>query len=332
MKIAVVIGNASVFPSHPEGHKLRSYGGFSRFYEGLAYGFPPEVEFYMIGVDVSPGNFVKNVIPVKCSPKASRKIYLNRALRVLRELKPDFVIIQNPTLVLDEVASEFRHVCRVGGYMYQGHLKHHINYVTISNWGNIHYGMKWPVIYQTCSPLDVEYQEEKEDYLLFVSNLTRAFGEKGLEYACKFADEQKIKLIVAGPVGDKPKLLNRMKSLESEFVKYIGPISGQKKVDMISRARSIFYPIDKSCKEMGGTIIVEASFCGTPVIATNTGSIPEYINHGVSGFVCNNDKDYIRAVKNIDSISPKDCLDWAKKKFDQKLIASQYLGLARKKL
>jgi len=332
MKIAAVIDNSSVFPIYPEGHKFRSYGGFSRFYEGLVYGFLPEVEFYMIGVNVSLGNFVKNVIPVRCSPKAAKEVYLKEVLSILRKLKPDFVISQNPKLVLDKIASDFKHICRVGGYKYQGWFKSHINYITISNWGNIHYKKKWPVIYQTCSPSDVLYQEKKEDYFLFVSNLTRAFGEKGLQYACKFADKQKIKLLIAGPVGSNLKSLNKMKSLESSFVKYIGSISGQKKVNMISRAKSIFYPIDKKCKEMGGTIIVEASFCGTPVISTNTGSIPEYINHGVSGFVCNNENDFINAIKNINKISPKDCLEWAKKKFDQKLIASQYYDYFKERL
>ena len=35
--------------------------------------------------------------------------------------------------------------------------------------------------------------------------------------------------------------------------------------------------------------MIEAMACGTPVIAFNAGSVPEMIEHGVTGFVVGND-------------------------------------------
>src|SRR5690606_19105750 len=39
-------------------------------------------------------------------------------------------------------------------------------------------------------------------------------------------------------------------------------------------------------KESFGLVLVEAMACGVPCIGTNVGGIPEVIDHGKNGFVC----------------------------------------------
>jgi len=48
-----------------------------------------------------------------------------------------------------------------------------------------------------------------------------------------------------------------------------------------------------------GLVMIEAMACGTPVIAFRRGSVPEVIEHGMTGFVVNSEQEALEAVKNI---------------------------------
>jgi glycosyltransferase involved in cell wall biosynthesis len=330
MKIAVVIANNNVFPVAPKKDIGFGYGGYSRFYEGLAYGMNElggEHELWIVGpMETKRGVFAKNVVKLSSKIRCSKESYLTEMSLAINRFNPDRVIIQNPSLIRSGVVNNFKHVCRVAGYLYHGFINDDkVNYVVNSNWLNVHYNKSFPVIYQTCCPTDVEYCDSKEDYWLFVSNLSRGFKEKGLDFACRFAAKRNIRLLVAGPVGGDTRSLIKMRSLTNDCVSYVGPIVGGVKKDFIKKAKGIFYPIDKSCKESGSTIVVEAAFCGTPVVTTNVGCMPEYVNNGVTGFVCNNPADFKVACNDISNISHLDCLEWAKKNFAQEKIAKQYL-------
>lgn len=331
MRIAALIANNNVFPVAPKSDYGFGYGGYSRFYEGLAYGIKEidkDITLFIVGpFETNPGEFAKNVVKLKSRVRGNRGCYLDEAVRTIRKLNPDFVIIQNPALVRREITNDFNHVCRVAGYLYQNFILDKVNYVVNSDWGNIHYKKSWPVVYQTCCPTDVEYCEDKEDYWLFVSNLSRGFKEKGLEFACRFARSNNMNLVVAGPVGENSDSLRKIRSFECENVKYVGPIVGNNKKNLIKKAKAVFYPIDKKCKEMGSTFVTEAAFCGTPFVTTNVGCMPEYVKHGVSGFVCNSNSDFEKACNKIESINPKECLQWANEKFNHVKIANGYLDI-----
>ena len=51
----------------------------------------------------------------------------------------------------------------------------------------------------------------------------------------------------------------------------------------LSGAVALLVPID--WPEPFGLVMIEAMACGTPVIAFNRGSVPEIVEHGVSGFI-----------------------------------------------
>ena len=50
-----------------------------------------------------------------------------------------------------------------------------------------------------------------------------------------------------------------------------------------------------------GMAILEAQACGLPVVAGNSGAIPEIVQHGKSGYLCAPDDDQ-RMAKNIDRL------------------------------
>ena len=74
------------------------------------------------------------------------------------------------------------------------------------------------------------------------------------------------------------------------------------KNDFIGDARALLFPID--WPEPFGLVMIEALACGTPVIAYRCGSVPEVMEHGVTGFIVRNqergDRRRARASTGID--------------------------------
>ena len=56
----------------------------------------------------------------------------------------------------------------------------------------------------------------------------------------------------------------------------------------------MLFPID--WPEPFGLVMIEAMACATPVIAFRCGSVPEIIDHGVSGFIVDNEAEAVAAV------------------------------------
>ena len=66
-------------------------------------------------------------------------------------------------------------------------------------------------------------------------------------------------------------------------MEFIGEINDAQKPEFLSGAQALLFPID--WPEPFGLVMIEAMACGTPVIAFNRGSVPEVIDHGVTGFI-----------------------------------------------
>ena len=63
-------------------------------------------------------------------------------------------------------------------------------------------------------------------------------------------------------------------------IEYLGETSHGKKVDLLQNARATLFPIE--WEEPFGLVMIESMACGTPVIATRWGAVPEVIEHGRS--------------------------------------------------
>ena len=53
--------------------------------------------------------------------------------------------------------------------------------------------------------------------------------------------------------------------------------------------------------------MVESMACGTPVVALRNGSVPEMVDHGVTGFVADDLDDFVELVAQTESIDPAAC-------------------------
>jgi glycosyltransferase involved in cell wall biosynthesis len=83
-------------------------------------------------------------------------------------------------------------------------------------------------------------------------------------------------------------------------VSFIGEIGDDEKADFLGNARALLFPID--WPEPFGLVMIEAMACGTPVVAFRSGSVPEIIDDGVSGYIVDTVDQAIDAVRRIDGL------------------------------
>ena len=73
-----------------------------------------------------------------------------------------------------------------------------------------------------------------------------------------------------------------------------------------------------------GLSVAEAMLCGTPVIATNRGSMPELIRHGETGYLVYGITSALTAVAKLDQLSRLTCRNWAQEMFSLDRIVEGY--------
>jgi glycosyltransferase involved in cell wall biosynthesis len=94
---------------------------------------------------------------------------------------------------------------------------------------------------------------------------------------------------------------------------YNGPITDAEKSEFLGNAMALLFPI--RWREPFGIVMAESLACGTPVIGTRIGSVPEIIRHGKTGFICDSVGDMIKAIHEIGSIERQTCRLEAEQRF-----------------
>jgi glycosyltransferase involved in cell wall biosynthesis len=84
-------------------------------------------------------------------------------------------------------------------------------------------------------------------------------------------------------------------------VEYVGEINDQQKAAFLGNATALLFPID--WPEPFGLVMIEAMSCGTPTLAFRSGSVPEVIEDGVSGFVVTSIEEAVAAAGRLGQLN-----------------------------
>ena len=121
--------------------------------------------------------------------------------------------------------------------------------------------------------------------ILFVGRIDEAKGIPYLLEAFKIVrqDYPNIKLVMAG----KGEMEDKVKNKEKIGIKYIGMQKNKELPALFNQALFTVYPSVtlKRWEEQVGMVNLQSLACGTPVITTKSGAIPEYINSRVGVLV-----------------------------------------------
>jgi glycosyltransferase involved in cell wall biosynthesis len=74
-----------------------------------------------------------------------------------------------------------------------------------------------------------------------------------------------------------------------------------------------------------GIVMAEAMACGTPVVGLNRGAVPEVVEDGVTGFVCDDPDSLVDAALRCDRISRFACRRHIEENFSADAVVDRYL-------
>ena len=127
-------------------------------------------------------------------------------------------------------------------------------------------------------PFGPASKKDGGEYLLFLGRMT---ADKGAHRAVRTAIETGLPLKLAG---------KKREPLEQQYfdayvrphlndrIEYLGEVSHGEKVELLQHARATLFPIN--WEEPFGLVMIESMACGTPVVATRRGAVPEVIERG----------------------------------------------------
>lgn len=164
---------------------------------------------------------------------------------------------------------------------------------------------------------EFEFREKKDDYFLMCG---RMVWSKGVDIAAQVCERLGVKLILAG-TSFGPQDCN-LGPEWPKHVEYVGYADVEKRKKLMAGAKGLFCPTIYN--EPFGYVAIEAMLSGTPVITVDWGAFTETVQHGVTGYRCRTFEQFLWAAKNIDTISPKACREWAEKNYNFQKIGKMY--------
>jgi len=169
--------------------------------------------------------------------------------------------------------------------------------------------------------------EKPASYLAFLGRIS---PEKRVEDAIEVARRAGIPLKIAAKVdrADREYFETVIKPLLHDGVEFIGEIGELEKNEFLGNALALLFMID--WPEPFGLAMIEALACGTPVIARCRGSVPEVIEHGVTGFIIENLDEAERAIRQLDRLSRKHCRRMFEERFSAIRMAANYLAVYKR--
>ncbi|HLW21533.1 MAG TPA: glycosyltransferase family 4 protein [Cyclobacteriaceae bacterium] len=179
-------------------------------------------------------------------------------------------------------------------------------------------------VYNGLRTSDFVFQNDPEDYLLF---LGRIHPDKGTAEAIDIAKKSKRRLIIAGIIQDQAYFDEKVAPHLGEEIRFVGHVAPEQRNELLGNAAALLHPI--RFHEPFGLSVAEAMLCGTPVVAFDKGSMAELILSGKTGYLVNTVDEAVEALPELDSISRTDCHQWAKSQFSQEKMVQDYLKAYR---
>jgi glycosyltransferase involved in cell wall biosynthesis len=173
--------------------------------------------------------------------------------------------------------------------------------------------------------LDLEHypcKPHRGDYLLFLGRMNH---DKGAHRAIAVGMELGLPLKLAGKVSEPKEREYFAEFVEPHLgkgIEYLGEVNHGTKVELLQNARATLFPIE--WEEPFGLVMIESMACGTPVIATRHGAVPEVIEDERGGIVVDHWREIPEALERADSLDPIECRRFAEERFAPERMVADY--------
>lgn len=166
---------------------------------------------------------------------------------------------------------------------------------------------------------------ERAEHALVLARIT---PDKAQDVAARVCRRAGVPLVLAGPVAgiaDPAELERRLRDdaglathpdvryyldrvaplVDGDRVRWVGSVDGDEKERLLASARVLLTPIRWA--EPGATAVVEALARGVPVVGTPLGVLPDLVEHGITGFLAQDEDELVRCLDLLDKIAPEAC-------------------------
>ncbi|MDZ4676436.1 MAG: glycosyltransferase [Oligoflexia bacterium] len=167
-------------------------------------------------------------------------------------------------------------------------------------------------VFNGVDPQRYSFVEKKEEYYIFLARTT--WRVKNLKTCIAWANDLNVKLKIIGGNG-----------ISRGNIEYVGFVDDTVKAKILGGAKALIYPTnwDEPCA--GAPL--EALACGTPVISSHNGCMPEMVTHGETGVLCENYNELLKADEILKTVSTQACRKKVESQFSVQRMADDYLKL-----
>ncbi|MGZ4430221.1 MAG: glycosyltransferase family 4 protein [Gaiellales bacterium] len=184
-------------------------------------------------------------------------------------------------------------------------------------------GLNWLATCHNAIDLDsYPYDQGNDGYLLFLGRMS---PDKGAHHAVRLALETGMPLKLAGKMHDIEERTHfdaHVRPHLSAAIEYVGEVSHDEKVQLLQRAALTVFPIQ--WPEPFGLVMVESMACGTPVLATRLGAVPEVIEDGRSGIIVDSPAELAARLGDAIALDPRQVRASAEERFSASRMVADY--------
>ena len=200
-----------------------------------------------------------------------------------------------------------------------------VHFVAISN-ADRHPDLRYAATIHHGSDLEsFPFDADGGDDLLFFG---RIHPDKGAREAIEVARRAGRAIALHGIVQDEQYFRHEVEPLlDDQMARFNGPAGGAERLAALGGARALLHLVNFD--EPFGLSVVEAMACGTPVIASRRGSMPEIIEHGVNGFLVDDADEAVAAIGRVGRLDRREVRRSVERRFHVDRMADNYIALYR---
>ncbi|HEV8296359.1 MAG TPA: glycosyltransferase family 4 protein [Acidimicrobiales bacterium] len=162
-------------------------------------------------------------------------------------------------------------------------------------------------------------------YALFLGRMS---PDKGVHVAARVARAAGVPLRIAAKMHEPAEhayFEQAVVPLLGRGVEYIGEVGGRDKLELLADAACLLNPL--AWPEPFGMVMIEALACGTPVVATPHGSVPEVVIDAVTGFVREGEAALTQVLTRVDAVDRGVCRKDAAERFSTERMVGDHVAL-----
>jgi glycosyltransferase involved in cell wall biosynthesis len=165
----------------------------------------------------------------------------------------------------------------------------------------------------------------RSGYALFLGRMNPT---KGAREAIEIARSAGVPLRLAAKMREEAEhdyFDSEIKPLLGEEVEYVGEVDEAGKYELLGEAIAMLNPIQWD--EPFGLVMIESLACGTPVVTTSAGSVPEIIDDGETGWIRDGFEELTAALSRAGELDRAACRKVAETRFTTDRMVADHLAL-----